>query len=611
MSAGRWQQLPGTISSSDSSDLATSCQNIGGLDFLPRIHLTLTSSKHSALALLLIFLKCHFPVLSLPSPSNNLGLPSCCPLCVLHLILFCLLVIQSLPVAMSSTWRRKAGRANPRHLRADDIDLLGLAFNVPTRYEVRRQLYKDDMILENEHSTSDESDALCYTSSTAAYTDDDDDDETTHVLILPTRRTCAKQRQSKQQVQQPQSFIRRSTASPQRESPEQDVGITCRNKQRKHHASLETVASQRGLVDNERRKVRVKTGRKHRKASPSPSPKFLRSESTLSPSPASPEVSHTSLHASSPGVRRAQTPPIIPMQRPPTAPIVPSFQPPHAHIPPVEPTQFTYHTLPVSHTAATYPHTMYFASSSPLPTNPLMAPSQHAHVQSPGSDLESINRLQTKINSLQLDQLRSNKEAHATELKKLHVELNASLDAATLHQREGGLMPQHMSGDAINRKAAGDPSAAEVLLRTPVLTEAVQSHSSVAREGGPSDSSNKITDTAHYHLCSSCGNIRSIRFHEKHPFRSGQKAVLNYCESCRAGRVARDAHEQYHFCSGCGRVRSKVYQEAHPVMACQPMPMNYCVKCVKERRQDHDLEEHTMSGHVSYQTPSIQIPFPR
>jgi hypothetical protein len=203
------------------------------------------------------------------------------------------------------------------------------------------------------------------------------------------------------------------------------------------------------------------------------------------------------------------------------------------------------------------------------------------------SSLQNIERIQHEINHLEQSQLPLKKRRHAEQLKKLHDELNAILDAATM-QTSG-------TGPTVSDPELGRALQPDCDPLTATIPRQKQPANDFSHPENESEDTGLRTisskESLRYHLCSNCGNIRSQRFHQKHPMRLGQKALFNHCESCRVTRSIQDGSNSYHFCFGCGVVRSKMYQVAHPVQkGCSKHP-NYCRKCVQEVKQAETPED--------------------
>lgn len=107
-----------------------------------------------------------------------------------------------------------------------------------------------------------------------------------------------------------------------------------------------------------------------------------------------------------------------------------------------------------------------------------------------------------------------------------------------------------------------------------------------------------------HHLCSACGDIRSSKFHQKHPLIAGQKPLLNYCGPCKEDRIEHgDMLERHHFCFGCGVVRSKVFQRKHAATVESHLLPNYCARCRKDVKDTESIVEASVVSSVSGSRP--------
>ncbi|PNY27680.1 Uncharacterized protein TCAP_02394, partial [Tolypocladium capitatum] len=98
-----------------------------------------------------------------------------------------------------------------------------------------------------------------------------------------------------------------------------------------------------------------------------------------------------------------------------------------------------------------------------------------------------------------------------------------------------------------------------------------------------------------HHLCSSCGEVRSAKFHGKHPIVPGQKPLLNYCSPCKEAKLEGGIiTEPHHFCFGCGVVRSKAFQRRHAATMEEPLQPNYCGKCTREVRETESMVDSSI-----------------
>jgi hypothetical protein len=101
-----------------------------------------------------------------------------------------------------------------------------------------------------------------------------------------------------------------------------------------------------------------------------------------------------------------------------------------------------------------------------------------------------------------------------------------------------------------------------------------------------------------HHLCTGCGTVRSSNYHTKHPILPGGRPSMNYCEDCFEENVE-DGALNHHFCYGCGNVRSKEFQQNHPISKDdRPFP-NYCSVCVEEIRSAETIADVSMVDFVS------------
>lgn len=104
-----------------------------------------------------------------------------------------------------------------------------------------------------------------------------------------------------------------------------------------------------------------------------------------------------------------------------------------------------------------------------------------------------------------------------------------------------------------------------------------------------------------HHLCSSCGDVRSAKFHGKHPIIPGQKPLLNYCSPCKEAKIESGIiTEPHHFCFGCGVVRSKAFQRRHAATMEEPLQPNYCGKCRREVRETGSMVDSSIVNSVSH-----------
>lgn len=301
----------------------------------------------------------------------------------------------------------------------------------------------------------------------------------------------------------------------------------------------------------------------------------------------------------------------LPYQPPITTTIPPMFHMPQVH--PYSPAQASvypvnlYQTIPTSyintnvaqsvphhhlpaltHVSQTQRHTNCFVS--PVETKPLIS-----------SGLKKIQRIQEDIDRVQSQGgSLSGQSSRTRKLRTLHQRLNAALDGATGRDEEqsDSQEPSVASGTMTTQPRLGDTT--EVQHRGAPRQTARRTV--VPDRSDRGDLYQKHATKPGLHLCSNCGNIRSRRFHTKHPWDAGQRAILNYCESCRMKKITRGALEDYHFCFGCGKVKSTAFQKAHATDPDRPLILSYCAKCDLEisRSSDNSQESSDVQVRLSY-----------
>ncbi|KAM0260308.1 hypothetical protein ACHAQJ_002873 [Trichoderma viride] len=96
-----------------------------------------------------------------------------------------------------------------------------------------------------------------------------------------------------------------------------------------------------------------------------------------------------------------------------------------------------------------------------------------------------------------------------------------------------------------------------------------------------------------HHLCTGCGKVRSSNYHSKHPIIPGGKPSINYCEDCFEEDVENGILKN-HFCYGCGTARSKEFHQNHPISKGDRSFPNYCSICVEEIRSAEAIADISM-----------------
>lgn len=472
------------------------------------------SSYPSLLSYCRFVLESFVPLFSLVDPSR----------------LHCLLFITRFTMG----WARSREPHQSRSTGTDAIDLLGFAFNVPTRHDLRRHREISKRREKSRASDSGESDSNDFDesdASSASGSESEDDDMKTRVIYVPSRHRGPNRHTPLQKTSK--KSYRRASSSP---SSDFDSDLGCEKKQKKKPRSSPT----RSPIPKKLSKIR----KSHKDSA-----EIL---TTMQPS----------------------APVVTPQHFQHSVFISPSA--PHG---PVQ----TPHQILVNHMFAPRSQPIYLAPP-PYFAAQYVTPSPQATTNSNScSSLQNIERIQHEINHLEQSQLPLKKKGHAEQLKKLHDELNATLDAATM--QTSGI------GSTVSNQELGQALQPDCDPLTTTIPRQKQTANDLSHPEGTNPRTGSSQESLRYHLCSNCGNVRSQRFHQKHPMRLGQKALFNHCESCRVTRSIQDGSNSYHFCFGCGLVRSKMYQVAHPVQKGCSMPPNYCRKCVQEVKQDETPDD--------------------
>ncbi|RFU80910.1 hypothetical protein TARUN_1305 [Trichoderma arundinaceum] len=212
------------------------------------------------------------------------------------------------------------------------------------------------------------------------------------------------------------------------------------------------------------------------------------------------------------------------------------------------------------------PHSMYSRPSTP--TNTYQSPQQPSLIS------QEVQHIQGKLDEvvIKLSKYPEDKTLKG-ELSSLQTELNTRLNSLL------GMEPPKES----NVPEASGPHNPKV--QKPKSAN-FQSQHITQRETSPE------RKTRH-HLCTDCGQVRSSNYHSKHPIIPGGKPSTNYCEDCFEKNVENGVLK-YHFCYGCGIARSKVFHQYHPISkGDRPFP-NYCSVCIEEIRRAETIADVSM-----------------
>ncbi|KAI9904636.1 hypothetical protein N3K66_001165 [Trichothecium roseum] len=227
---------------------------------------------------------------------------------------------------------------------------------------------------------------------------------------------------------------------------------------------------------------------------------------------------------------------------------------------------------------------------------------------------EQIQRVQNEIDRKGLE-LAANPGDTSSDfyLKLLREKLSELLDKATTHR--SGTRPTaspldttFVPSDAAKDGTASIPAEKKTkadkdysnnkkplpdILKTRESTSSHSKPEAKSRNHKRTEKARSFVHTKTHHLCSGCGNVRSIKFHDKHPIGTGpgQHRIGNYCESCRDTLISKNVVKGRHFCFGCGKVRSRMFHEDHPALEGDCLLPNYCSSCTAEMQSDEEMDD--------------------
>ncbi|KAH8128553.1 hypothetical protein FP744_10008563 [Trichoderma asperellum] len=235
--------------------------------------------------------------------------------------------------------------------------------------------------------------------------------------------------------------------------------------------------------------------------------------------------------------------------------------------------------------ASVYPQTQYYSAAAnadpgtdvnqPVPF-PLytLAPASIFKSHQPSSISQEVQRIQSKLDEVVVNLSKRPEDATLkSELSALQTELNTRLNSLL------SMAPSKES----NVSEVSELCNSKTMSKKP--TTQFQP-TAAQREMSPKRK-------MRHHLCTGCGKVRSSNYHTKHPIVPGGRPSTNYCEDCFEENVEDGALDN-HFCYGCGNVRSKEFQQNHPISkGDRPFP-NYCSICVKEIRSAETIADVSM-----------------
>ncbi|KAF4594631.1 ankyrin repeat-containing domain-containing protein [Ophiocordyceps camponoti-floridani] len=223
--------------------------------------------------------------------------------------------------------------------------------------------------------------------------------------------------------------------------------------------------------------------------------------------------------------------------------------------------------------------------------------------------LVDLQRIQSELDRVKTKLLAYPEDEHLRdEEKSLQQKLNSALNLATAKPGVG----RRPSDDAL-ATATGEtePSAVEEAV---IATDAPLPNSPEPEPNKAAHNKHKRRDQSpgqaiRHHLCSGCGEVRSGKFHGKHPMSKCNKPLLNYCSPCKNDKIELGVvMDRHHFCFGCGVVRSKDYQRRHAATVEEPLLPNYCGKCQQEVRDAETIVDVSVVNSDIPSTHSRQSP---
>lgn len=453
---------------------------------------------------------------------------------------------------------KKNRRKNP----ADDsgVDLLSLAFNLPTRRDFERadrvadqsQVHKQSIKIQYDAGEDESSEAESSTVSRAdsKRSDAQDADET------PKARKSYKPRKQQQQQQQ-QKQVKEKKNGRRDSSPKDDQKVPDRAK-----VPLLT----RRLSKRDTSKPPKPRGRS------SSSPASTRASSPAFPIPSSATFPRAASRHSQKAANIAASDA--------------SARPLQLHIGGgAQPQQF-YQPMFAFPTASVYPQTQYYSTVGndstfgcnqfvPFPMSPLPSTNTTTPPQPRNLISQQVQHIQSEVDEVVMKLSQNPEDATLKgNLSALQTELNTRLNSLLGTERQKELK-------------ASDASKPHDL----TMMSSMSQLTTTQQERSPK---RKIR----HHLCTCCGKVRSSDYHSKRPVIPGNRPSKNYCEDCFEENVEKGVLE-HHVCYGCGTVRSKDFHQNHPISKeDKPFP-NYCSLCVEEIRSAETVADFSVVDFVS------------
>ncbi|PTB64443.1 hypothetical protein BBK36DRAFT_1133604 [Trichoderma citrinoviride] len=426
---------------------------------------------------------------------------------------------------------KKNRRKNP----ADDneVDLLTLAFNIPTRRDFERA--EREVAQEEIHTQGvrvqydageDESSLLSQPDITRSDTPDADETPKARKLFKPRHQLHAKEHAAAVQASSPNDHLKPADQEPppmRRASRRESKSSKARERASSSPASFRAPSPAFAIPASA--------------TFPRAVPNYAQQGASF----AAPDASTRPLHPSIGGYQPVFAYPAVSVYPPP-----PQY----------------YSPVPSDPVAGGHQY-------APFPMTPKPAANAHATPQPSGLVSQQVQDIQSKLDEviMKLSQHPEDvalKSTLSTLQTKLNTKLNSLLGMETRKESEASDVPTTHD----SKSTPAQPQAA-----------------------AQQDKSHKRT--IRHHLCTGCGNVRSPDYHNKHPLIPGGNPSMNYCEDCFEEKVE-NGDSKYHFCYGCGAARSKEFHRNHPISRGDTPFPNYCSVCIEEVRSAETIADVSM-----------------
>ncbi|EGX92206.1 hypothetical protein CCM_06367 [Cordyceps militaris CM01] len=252
--------------------------------------------------------------------------------------------------------------------------------------------------------------------------------------------------------------------------------------------------------------------------------------------------------------------------------------------------------FPPPHVAYQNPVPMYHHVPAPVfATAPIQYPTAQGTSSTAPQCPPELQQLQGRINHFAAVLAANPIDLLAKrELDRLTAERNSFLDTATKSTVPAAPLAP------IKEVRPTTDSIPSIAQQQPVVHNPVSHESTaVSASYAPRD---MTASPEQQHICSGCGEMRSLSFHRKHPF---AKPVHNVCRKCREGgrrrRAAPPVMSRYHFCDGCGIVRSKEYHRRRGSANTTSVSMRskICRKCHADGHHQRQTPDKTAREYKS------------